>query len=124
MDGPSERVRITSPLTSASPHVRRTVREEIDQSTVVGEVYIRSLMRSQLRTALSVVAVLMGTVGALPLAFVLSERLVRAQLLGIPLPWLLLGIGVYPVLVALGWFYVQRAARTERDFARLVEPGQ
>ena len=43
---------------------------------------------------------------------------------GVPLPWLILGVGVYPVLVLLGWRYVRRAERTERAFARLVQPGR
>jgi hypothetical protein len=37
-----------------------------------------------------------------------------------PLPWLLLGFVVYPVLVLLGWRYVRRAERNERNFADLL----
>jgi hypothetical protein len=40
---------------------------------------------------------------------------------GVPLPWLLLGGLVYPALVALGWFYVRQAERVEREFSDLVE---
>ena len=42
------------------------------------------------------------------------------NLFGIPLPWLLLGVGVYPVLVLLGWRYIRSAERNERDFADLL----
>ena len=42
------------------------------------------------------------------------------RVLGVPLPWLLLGVVVYPFLVLLGWLYVRRAERNERDFADLV----
>jgi putative solute:sodium symporter small subunit len=129
MTGPSDplpsehRVRITSPRTGARPHVRRTTREEIDQSTAVGEVYIRSLMRAQLRSALRILLVLMITVGALPAAFAFIDGFAEIRLAGVPLPWLILGVGVYPGLLLLGWIYVRRAERTERAFARLVEPG-
>jgi putative solute:sodium symporter small subunit len=98
------------------------VREEIDLSTGVGEVYIRSLMRAQLRTALLVLAVLVGTLGVLPVAFAFVDGLADLRLGGIPLPWLVLGVGAYPVLFALGWVYVRRAERAERAFARLVDP--
>jgi uncharacterized membrane protein len=118
-----QRVRITSPRTGARPHVQRTTREEIDQSTAVGEVYIRSLMRAQLRTALRIVLILMGTVGALPAAFAFIDGFAEISVAGVPLPWLILGVGVYPGLVLLGWLYVRRAERTERAFARLVQPG-
>jgi len=40
--------------------------------------------------------------------------------LGLPVPWLLLGVVVYPALLGLGWVYVRRAERNERDFAELV----
>ena len=124
MTGPSDqRVRITSPRTGARPHVRRTTREEIDQSTSVGEVYIRSLMRAQLRSALHTLLILMVTIGALPAAFAFLDGFAEIAVLGVPLPWLILGAGVYPVLVLLGWRYVRRAERTERAFARLVQPG-
>jgi len=124
MSEPSDRrVRITSPRTGARPHVRRTTREEIDQSTAVGEVYIRSLMRAQLRSALGIVLVLMATVGALPAAFAFIDGFAEITLAGVPLPWLVLGVGVYPWMLLLGWIYVRRAERTERAFARLVQPG-
>ena len=34
---------------------------------------------------------------------------------------LLLGVLVYPWLLALGWIYVRRAEANERDFVSLVE---
>lgn len=80
-----------------------------------------SLIRSQLRLALTVVAALGATVGALPLVFELSPGVRRAHVLGVPLPWLLLGVVVYPVLVALAWVYVRFAERNEAAFHDLVD---
>jgi hypothetical protein len=40
---------------------------------------------------------------------------------GVPLPWLLLGLVVYPLLVLLGWVYVRRAERNEQTFSDLVD---
>ncbi|MFZ0142058.1 MAG: hypothetical protein WAL70_13330 [Aeromicrobium sp.] len=116
------RVRITSPLTTASPHVRRTVQQEIDESTGIGEVYVRSLVRSQLRAALTVITTLMLTLGALPIVFWLLKDLSQLSILGIPLPWIVLGVAVYPGLFLLGWLYVRQADKSERDFAALVNP--
>ena len=84
---------------------------------------MRSLMRSQLRLALGVLLLLGLTVGALPLLFELSPGLRRADLFGVPVPWFLLGLAVYPVLVALGWFYVARAERNEDVFKDMVGGG-
>ena len=52
--------------------------------------------------------------------FTLEPGLVDDDLLGVPLPWLLLGVVVYPVLVVTAWFYVRQAERNERDFSELV----
>ena len=116
------RVRVTSPLTTAPAHVRRSVRQEIDESTGIGEVYVRSLVRSQLRAALTVITTLMLTLGALPIVFWLLEDLRELSVLGIPLPWVVLAIAVYPGLFLLGWLYVRQADKSERDFAALVNP--
>lgn len=114
------RERITSPLAQASPHVRRSPRQEIDDESGVGAVYISSLMRSQLRSALTVVALLVVFVVSLPLAFTVVDPLAEATVGGVPLPWIVLGGLVYPFLLALGWLYVRRAERAEADFADLV----
>ena len=116
------RVRVTSPLTSAPAHVRRSVRQEIDESTGIGEIYMQSLIRSQLRAALTVALTLLLSVGALPLTFMAFDTVTEFEVLGVPAPWLILGVLVYPGLLALGWVYVRQAERAERDFADLVQP--
>jgi hypothetical protein len=120
-DEPLERVRITSPRTVAPrSRARRSNASEIDALTRLGEVYVQSLMRAQLRLAAYVVVALAVTLGGLPLLF----RLVpvgRVHLLGVPLTWLLLGVAVYPWLLVLAWWYVRRAERNEAAFEDLVE---
>ncbi|MDV9189603.1 hypothetical protein R6L23_15510 [Streptomyces sp. SR27] len=100
-----------------SPARRRPVhppaRSEIDEQTTLGHTYVRSLMRSQLRAALTALGALALLVGSLPLV------------LAVPAPeaivWIVLGVGVYPVVWAIAHWYVRRAERNERDFTRLVE---
>jgi hypothetical protein len=118
--GPPQRVRVTGPRTGRPR--RTSVASEIDAQTAVGEIYMRSLMRTQLRLALGVVAVLALTVGALPVLFQVFPGMRTARLAGIPLPWLLLGLVVYPFLVLLAWVYVRRAERNEQSFNDLVGP--
>jgi hypothetical protein len=89
-------------------------RTEIDEQTALGTTYVRSLMRSQLRTAAVVFATLVLFVAPLPVVFSLLPRDAVAV-------WLVLGFGVYPVLILLAWWYVRRAERNEEDFARLLE---
>jgi hypothetical protein len=119
-DPPPQRVRVTGPRTRRPR--RTSVASEIDAQTAVGEIYMRSLMRSQLRLALGVVVVLAVTVGGLPVLFRIFPGLLTTSVLGIPLPWLLLGAVVHPFLVLLAFGYVRRAERNERSFDDLVGP--
>jgi hypothetical protein len=85
---------------------------------------MRSLLRTQLRLALGIVLVLACTVGMLPLLFVAVPASRTTDVAGIPLPWLLLGVVVHPVLFGLAWTYVRRAERNERSFHDLVGEAQ
>lgn len=100
---------------------RHAVSHDIDEQTHVGEVYMRALVRVQLRLALGVLAVFLLVLGGLPLLLVLDRGLSDIAVVGIPLPWLVLGLLVYPVLIGGGWVYVRLAERNERDFAEFVE---
>lgn len=119
--GIPQRVRVTSPRTSAARARRVSIASEIDAQTQLGEVYITSLMRSQLRLALGVAAVIGVTFGGLPLLFVLVPAARRASVLGVPLPWILLTVVAFVEIVVLGWAYVRRAERNEDDFSDLLE---
>jgi hypothetical protein len=119
-DGPPRRVRVTSPRTGAVRLHRLNAASEIDAQTRLGEIYMSSLLRAQLRLASAVLLAVAVLVAGLPLLFLLVPDLVAVQVLGMPLPWVLLGFAVYPFLVGLAWVYVRTAERNERDFADVV----
>ncbi|MFI6511107.1 hypothetical protein ACIBCT_26165 [Streptosporangium sp. NPDC050855] len=112
---------VTSPRTLAPRHPRYPVTREIDEQTRLGEVYMRSLIRTQFRLALFVCTVLACVVGGLPLLFLLVPDLRAVHLLGIPLPWAVLAGLIYPAFVIGAWLYVRQAERNERHFAELVD---
>lgn len=117
------RVRVTSPWTDRPRAAkRRTAASEIDAQSEVGEIYLQALLRAQLRAGLTVLALLVVSVGALPVLFAAVPALTRWQLLGMPVSWGVLAFGCYPVLVLLAWRYVRVAERNERAFARVLEP--
>jgi hypothetical protein len=116
------RVRVTSPRTRTprrSARVAATL--EIDEQTSAGRTYVRSLIRAQRRLAVLVCVLLAVLLGGLPALFDLVPGLQRVSLFGVPLPWLVLGLLVYPVLIVIATQYVRAAERTESDFADLVE---
>lgn len=120
-EGPPRRVRVTSPRTGAARLRRPTATSEIDAQTRLGQIYMSSLLRAQLRLASAVLLAVAVLVAGLPLLFLFAPGLVDVQVLGMPLPWVLLGFAVYPFLVLLAWVYVRTAERNERDFAAVVE---
>ena len=117
----TERVRITHPRVQAARRApMRPVVREIDEQTTVGEVYMSSLIRSQRRLAIVVVVVVALLMAGTALAGALAPRFAQWRLAGIPVPWLVLGVLVYPALIALAWYTVRHAERNERVFTDLV----
>lgn len=116
------RVLVTSPRMRALRRPpSRAVTDDIDEQTRLGELYMRSLVRTQLRLALVVLASFVGGVCGLPLLFAVAPGLRAFEVVGLPLPWLLLGLLVYPLIGVAAWWYVRAAERAESDFADLVE---
>ncbi len=119
--GTSTRVRIAHSRTDAArraPH--RAAAHEIDAQTDIGEIYLASLLRSQRRLALVTCAAVVVVLGGIALAGAFAPRYASSRLFGLPVPWLVLGLVVYPVLIALGWYAVRGAERNESAFTELV----
>ena len=94
---------------------------ELAEQTEVGEVLLRSLTRAQLMLALRIFAVFGFFLLGLPALFATHPGLADFRILGLPLPWVVLGGAVYPLLVLLGWLYVRQAEHNERDFVEFIE---
>lgn len=122
--GPSgekpHRVRVTSPRTTAARTRAVAPTSEIDSQSALGEIYLSSLLRAQLRLAVGVLGVVLAGVGSLPVVFRLFPGLTDTDVLNMPLPWVLLAFAVYPFLFLCGWTYVRRAERNERAFEAML----
>lgn len=119
---PPKRVVVTSPRTAAARRPPgRAALQALDEQDRVGELLVRSLVRAQLLLALKLLTVLAVLIGGLPLMFALAPGTRDVVVLGLPLPWLVLGVLVYPALVLGGLVHLRLAERHERDFTDLVE---
>src|SRR5918998_811995 len=114
---PPKRVAVTSPRTAAvrRPPGRAALRA-LDEQDLVGELLVRSLVRAQLLLALRLLTVLAVLLGGLPLLFAVVPATRDAEGLGLPVPWLVLGVLVYPALVVGGAVHLRLAERHEHDF--------
>jgi hypothetical protein len=118
---PLERVRIVLSERRSPTRAVGTV-AEIEQQTATGELLLSNLMRSQLTLALRLAAVALLVLGVLPIVFLTMPSVSEAApVLGVGLPWLLLGVLSFPFLLVLGWLYTRHAERNELDFADDVE---
>ena len=119
----ARRVAVRNPRGRATPSTMPGERAlaELKEQTEVGEVLLRSLTRAQLMLAVRIFAVFGFFLLGLPALFATHPGLADYRVLGLPLPWLLLGGAVYPLLVLLALLYVRQAERNERDFVEFIE---
>jgi hypothetical protein len=116
----STRVRV---VLSERKGVARPVRtiKEVQEGTAVGELLRRDLIRSQLIVTLRFALLTVLVLGALPAVFALLPEISRFHMVGIRLPWVLLGVLMYPFLVGVAWRYTRVADRVEQNFADHVQ---
>lgn len=114
-----KRERIVLAKRSSGRRVVRTLAELEDQ-TSVGEVLVRQLVRVQLILSIRLMLLTVVVLSGIPL-LLLMPSMGTINILGLRLPWLLLGFAVYPFFVAVAWSYNRSADRNERDFADMVE---
>lgn len=95
--------------------------DEVEEQTSVGEVLVRNLMRTQLKTALWLATLVVVLLGALPLAGYFSPTFAHVTVVGVRLQWLLLGVLPFPLLFGVGYWYHRKAEHLERDFVDMME---
>lgn len=119
--GPQKRVRVTSPRMGARRRgpVRPTT-AEIGEQTRLGELYMATLVRAQWRLSMSVLASATVMIGGLPLLFHFVPATRTLHLGPVPLPWLILGVLIYPAVWFAGRYYVRQSEQIERAFTELV----
>ena len=116
----TSRVRVTSARRSSTTARRRTLAADLVEQTGVGELYLHALLRAQLRLALTVIGVGAAALLGLPLVFALVPATRTLGVGGIPFPWLVLGVLLYPAMVGAAAWYDRHATRLERRFAAIV----
>ncbi|MFC4374409.1 hypothetical protein ACFO5K_09860 [Nocardia halotolerans] len=119
MTGPQrpQRERVVLAQRRGARQVR--TRTEVVEQTDLGAALIGGLIRAQLGLALRLSLVVVVGFGALPVLFG-TDAIAATTILGIRLPWLILGLLAFPVLYAVGATYVRLAQRNEDDFLELA----
>lgn len=95
---------------------------DVQSDTVYGRLLVRSLTRAQLGLSLMCLAVAVAVIGSFPVVMALLPSARRVRVAGLPLTLVVLGAGIFPVLLAVGWFYTRQASQLEARFIDLVDP--
>lgn len=117
---PSKRERVVLAERRSSRRVVRTL-AEVEEQTGVGEVLVRQLVRAQLTLAIRLMVLTVLVLVSIPLTFLLVPSLGTLSVFGFRLPWLLLGLAVYPFFITVAWSYNRSADRNEQEFTEMVE---
>jgi len=96
-------------------------RVEVQEHTEVGDAMVRGLVRAQLLLSIRLAVVTLAVLFSIPLLGLLVPAFSDAVVFGVRLPWVVLGVAVYPLLLGVGWIHVRRSERIEQQFLDLVD---
>ncbi|WP_433470908.1 hypothetical protein [Saccharomonospora azurea] len=114
-----QRVVLAAPRRMSSASMRARV--ELAEQTSWGKLLVKDLVKVQLRAGLLLFGLVVVALGVLPLLFHHAPELAAWRVIGIPLPWIVLGILPFPLLFGVGLWYNRLAERHERDFVAMIE---
>ena len=95
---------------------------DVQSDTEYGRLLVRSLTRAQLGLSLMCLALAGAVIASFPVIMALLPSARRMTVAGLPLTLIVLGAGIFPVLMAVGWFYNRQASQLEARFIDLVDP--
>lgn len=83
------------------------------------DVYLRTLIRVQLRLGITLAVAFLLTLAAFSVAIALIPALHEHAVFGVPWSWALQAYGMYPLVVIFAAIYVRAAGRNERRYRSL-----
>jgi hypothetical protein len=95
---------------------------DVQSDTDAGRLLVRSLTRAQLGLSLMCLALAVAVIAAFPVTMALLPGARKLTVAGLPLTLIVLGAGIFPLLMVVGWFYNRQASQLEARFIDLVDP--
>jgi uncharacterized membrane protein (DUF485 family) len=88
---------------------------------VHSESFLNSLMRRQFRLSLFCAALFMAGLFGLPLANYYLPDLMATRVFGFTLSWLILGVGFFPAVWLIAWFFIKYSMALEESEVAAVQ---
>lgn len=86
------------------------------------EEFLRSLMRKQLKLSIACALSFLLVVLGLPLANYYAPELMTTRVFGFTLTWFLLGIGFFPAVWCISYYFIKRSIKLEEEEVREAQP--
>jgi uncharacterized membrane protein (DUF485 family) len=84
------------------------------------EEFLRELMRKQLKLSIACALSFLLVVLGLPLANYFAPEFMAQRIFGFTLTWFLLGIGFFPAVWVISYYFIKRSIRLEDEEVREV----
>lgn len=85
------------------------------------EEFLHSLMRKQLKLSITCALAFLVVLLGLPLANYFLPELMATRVFGFTLTWFLLGIGFFPAVWVISFFFIRRSIKLEEEEVREVK---
>ena len=89
--------------------------QPLEKMDVHSESFLHSLMRKQLRLSIRCAAAFLLLLLGLPLANYFWPEWMATRVFGFTLTWLILGVGFFPVVWAIAWFFIRQSISLEEE---------
>lgn len=85
--------------------------------------FLHTIMVRQLRLSAGIASVFIAIIAGVPVLNVALPEVMNAPFaFGLTLTWFLLGLAIFPLLIALAWIYVRRSNAFEDEVVGMVDP--
>ncbi len=79
------------------------------------EEFLHSLMRKQLKLSIACALAFLLVLLGLPLANFFAPELMATRIMGFTLTWFLLGIGFFPAVWTISFYFIRRSIALEEE---------
>ena len=87
------------------------------------DAFLHSLMRKQLKLSIACAVAFLVVLLGLPLANYFWPELMATRILGFTLTWFLLGIGFFPAVWCISFYFIKRSIALEEEEVADVKRG-
>jgi hypothetical protein len=119
---PSGRTVVTHPRTVATRVARGPLAlPDLETPSGLSELALHTLMRAQLRMGLRYLLVIVLALAGVPLLLANTSILDEKTVAGIPVTWIVVGGGFFPVLLGVAISYTRSITRLEAAYLQVLQ---